>query len=57
MKISAVSEKDSEVLALLNTAGLPIDDIDEKVELFAIKENGQVVGTIGMEHNGTFALL
>ena len=57
MNISAVAEKDSEVLALLDKAALPIQDINDKVELFAIKENGQVVGTIGMEHNGRFALL
>jgi len=57
MNISAVSEKDSEVLALINKTALPIHDISDNVELFAIKENEQVVGTIGMERNERFALL
>ena len=57
MNISAVSEKDSEVLALIDKAALPIRDLNEKVELFAMRENEKVWGTIGMEHNGKLALL
>ena len=57
MNISAVSASDSEVLALIDKAALPVEDINDKVELFAIRENEHVLGTIGMEHDDKVALL
>ncbi len=57
MNIYAVSGKDSEVLALIKRSELPIEDINGKVELFALKVNDDILGTIGIEHDNNSALL
>src|SRR6476469_8247384 len=58
MNIISLSNKQREkALFLLASASLPSTDIDEKVELFALKTGNAFVGTIGCEINGTMALL
>lgn len=51
------SEKLSEVMALLTLANLPVNDIGENVELFALETNEQIIATAGLEINGLIGLL
>ncbi|MER0437969.1 arsenic resistance N-acetyltransferase ArsN2 [Emticicia sp. W12TSBA100-4] len=50
-------EKLSEVMALLTLANLPVNDIGENVELFALETNEQIIATAGLEINGLIGLL
>ena len=50
-------EKLSEVMALLTLANLPVNDIGENVELFALETNEQIIATVGLERNGRIGLL
>ncbi len=50
-------EKLSEVMALLTLANLPVNDIGENVELFALETNEQIIATAGLETNGRIGLL
>jgi amino-acid N-acetyltransferase len=45
------------VLNLLSKANLPVKDINENIEFFELKEDGQTIGTIGLEHDGMVGLL
>lgn len=45
------------ILALLKANKLPVTDITEKVKLYALTRNGQVLGSAGLEIWGTKALL
>lgn len=51
------SEKLSEVMALLTLANLPVNDIGENVELFALETNEQIIATAGLEINGLIGLM
>lgn len=51
------SEKLSEIMALLTLANLPVNDIGENVELFALEINEQIIATAGLETNGRIGLL
>src|SRR5215211_818246 len=56
--ISPVKEHNKhEALFLLQKANLPTEDISDRVALFALQQNGRMVGVIGLEHDGTIALL
>ena len=58
MIVFAVSkEQRAEAFALLAAASLPSNDIDDKVELFALQTEDGLTGTIGWETDGTTALL
>ncbi len=50
-------EKLSEVMALLRLANLPVNDIGENVELFALEINEQIIATAGLETNAQVGLL
>ncbi|HEU4903067.1 MAG TPA: arsenic resistance N-acetyltransferase ArsN2 [Flavisolibacter sp.] len=58
MTLSPVSTTTYEnVLDLLVRANLPVQDIGEHTELFELKADSELIGTIGLEHNGTVGLL
>lgn len=50
-------EKISELLMLLQKANLPVNDIGEKVELFSLEDNEEIIGTAGLEIDGQIGLL
>jgi amino-acid N-acetyltransferase len=45
------------VIALLQESNLPISDLDEQKELFALLQNNEVAGTAGLEFFDNCALL
>ncbi len=45
------------VIALLQESNLPVSDLDEQKELFALLQNNEVAGTAGLESFDNFALL
>ncbi|HYO21724.1 MAG TPA: arsenic resistance N-acetyltransferase ArsN2 [Flavisolibacter sp.] len=56
--ISPASKEEQQIaLQLLQTANLPVEDINKNVLLYLLKEDGSSIGTIGMEHDGRTALL
>lgn len=50
-------EKVAELLSLLQKANLPVNDIGEKVELFSLENNEDIIGTAGLEIEGQIGLL
>jgi len=50
-------EKVSELLTLLQKSNLPVNDIGEKVELFSLEYNEEIIGTAGLEIDGQIGLL
>ncbi|WP_121353352.1 arsenic resistance N-acetyltransferase ArsN2 [Flavisolibacter nicotianae] len=58
MTVSPVSTTTYEnAIDLLARANLPVQDIGEHTELFELKTDAEIIGTIGLEHNGTVGLL
>jgi len=58
MSISLVSKATQDTaISLLQKASLPVEDIGDRTELYALTIEGEIIGTIGLEHNGTFGLL
>lgn len=55
--LPASKEEQQTVLQLLQATNLPVEDINENVLLYTLKEEGKIIGTIGMEHDGATALL
>ena len=47
----------SEAIQLLQKANLPFEDINDHVSIYALTENETIIGTIGLEHDETTALL
>jgi|SRR6266498_1327657 len=55
--IPANNNTRQKVIALLRESNLPVSDIDEQKELFALLQNNEVAGTAGLEYFGNCALL
>ena len=47
----------SEAIQLLQKGNLPFEDINDHVSIYALTENETIIGTIGLEHDETTALL
>lgn len=44
-------------LALLRNSDLPVKDIQASTRIFILEDEGNVIGTVGIEHNGSEGLL
>lgn len=58
MTVEAAQTADAaEILALLRSCGLPVEDISEVSGFLVARTGGALVGTIGLERSGDAALL
>ena len=58
MNIEPISKNNiADALVLLQNAALPVEDIDENVQMFVLKQDNELFGTIAIEHDNNSALL
>jgi len=58
MLIEQAKNQREDIVAILSAEKLPVDDLPEKLDTFLVaRDNGQLVGVIGLEVYGTYGLL